>query len=116
MYRTIDWWRYAKPSDLHDTSIDSADASLTARIRSAIDVVMQWWTGDAETRYGVPVLPRDKQLPIYIDGEGVLFSCVGENMVWPDELLEKQRVNRERRDGEERRKVEEKRLGREGRE
>ena len=116
LYRALDWWRYAKPSDLHNTSMDSADTSLVARIRSVVDAVMQWWTGDAETRYGVPVLPYDKQLPIYTEGEGVLFSCVGEKMVWPDELLGKQRVNREKRDGEERRKAEEKRRGREGRE
>lgn len=120
MYRTLDWWRYAVSSDLHDTSANSSSSSsitstITAGVASAVDAVMQRWTGaaDAETKYGVPVLPRDKQLPIYIEGEGVLFSCVGKNMEWPDELLEKQRVNKERRDGEEKRKAEEKRRARE---
>lgn len=120
LYRTLDWWRYAVSSDLHNTSANSSSSSsitstITAGVASAVDAVMQRWTGaaDAETKYGVPVLPRDKQLPIYIEGEGVLFSCVGKNMEWPDELLEKQRVNKERRDGEEKRKAEEKRRARE---
>jgi hypothetical protein len=37
-------------------------------------------------------------------------------MGWPAELLEKQRKNKERRDGEEKRKTEELRRGREGKE
>jgi hypothetical protein len=61
-------------------------------------------------------LAHEKQLPIYIEGEGVVFSCIGEAMGWPAELLEKQRKNKERRDGEEKRKTEELRRGREGKE
>ncbi|KAH0287047.1 hypothetical protein M436DRAFT_80120 [Aureobasidium namibiae CBS 147.97] len=115
LYRTIDWWRYARACDLHDTqsteSTTIASSSIPARFGSVVDSVMRWWKGDidTETKYGVPVLPHNQQLPVYTEGEGLLFSCVGENMVWPDELLEKQRINKERRDGEERRKAEQKR-------
>lgn len=118
LFRTLDWWRYATFSDLHNTSTDSGTSSIAARIRSAVDVMTSWWTQDTDTenKYGVPVLPHDQQLSIHIEGDGVVFSCVGEKMMWPDELLEKQRVNKERRDGEEKRKAEETRPDREGKE
>jgi hypothetical protein len=43
----------------------------------------------------------------------VVFSCVGEAMQWPADLLEKQKMNKQRRDGEEKKKAEEKRRARE---
>jgi hypothetical protein len=108
LYRTLDWWRYAKTSELEDTESSSMDLSNNTAASSTDD--------DVEARYGVPVLAHEKQLPIYIEGEGVVFSCIGEAMGWPAELLEKQRKNKERRDGEEKRKTEELRRGREGKE
>lgn len=41
LYRTLDWWRYATSSDLHNTSTDSGTSSITARIRSAVDVMIR---------------------------------------------------------------------------
>lgn len=115
LYRTLDWWRYATLSDFHSISTTSTNPSILTRIKCSVNTLVGWWTRDTETekKYGVPVLPREQQLPIYVEGEGVVFSCVGEKMVWPDELLEKQKINKERRDGEEKRKAEEKRLSRE---
>jgi hypothetical protein len=108
LYRTLDWWRYAKTSELEDTESSNMDTPNNTAASSTDD--------DVEARYGVPVLAHEKQLPIYIEGEGVVFSCIGEAMGWPAELLEKQRKNKERRDGEEKRKTEELRRGREGKE
>jgi hypothetical protein len=105
LYRTLDWWRYTEPSELQGS--ESTDTAS----RAVVDD-----TADVEAKYGVPVLPHGEQLPIYIEGEGVVFSCIGEAMGWPAELLEKQRKNKERRDGEEKRKTEELRRGREGKE
>jgi hypothetical protein len=108
LYRTLDWWRYAKPSELEATESSSMDTLDKTAARPADD--------DVEARYGVPVLAHEEQLHIYIEGEGVVFSCVGEAMGWPADIKEKQRKNKERRDGEEKKKTEELRRDREGKE
>jgi hypothetical protein len=107
LYRTLDWWRYAKPSELEDNNHTNT-AALVSVGRDEVD-----GEGDVEARYGVPVLAYDQQLPIYIEGDGVVFSCVGKAMQWPAELLEKQKMNKQRRDGKEKKKAEEKRRARE---
>jgi hypothetical protein len=109
LYRTLDWWRYAKPSEHEATASSSMDTSNKTTARSADDD-----DDDVEAKYGVPVLAHEEQLHIYIEGEGVVFSCIGEAMEWPADITEKQRKNKERRDGEEKRKTEELRRGREG--
>lgn len=112
MYQTLNWWRYAKASDLqlHSTK----PPSFITGLRSALSSVLRWWQSDKETKYGVPVLPYEQHLPIYIEAEGVLFSCVGEAMQWPNYLEEKQRENKQRRDSEQKRIAEQKRREREG--
>jgi hypothetical protein len=114
MYRTLDWWRYANALDLQLPS--TKPPSFVTGLKTAISSLQQWFTPNTETKYGVPVLPYEQQLPIYIEGKEVLFSCVGEKMQWPTEILEKQRENKQRRDGEERWKAKEKRREREGEE
>ena len=114
LYRTLDWWRYAKYSEIpHD---DPATTTIAAAIGSVVDSVVKRWTGDEENRYGVPVLAEDKQLPIYVEGDGVVFRCVGEKIQWPADMEEKQRVNRDRREGQERAKAGAKRIARDGKE
>ena len=114
MYRKLDWWRYAKASDLPLQLPSTEPLSLITGLTSAIPSLQQYFTPNTETKYGVPVLPHEQQLPIYIEGKEVLFSCVGEGMQWPAEILKKQRENKHRRDGEERWKAEEKRRERYG--
>jgi hypothetical protein len=116
LYQKLDWWRYATSSDLPlQLPFTTQNSSfIITGFKSAVASILQWWQGDRENKYGVPVLPYEQQLPIYIEGEGVIFSCVGERIEWPTEILEKQRENRERRDGEQKRIAEEKRREREG--
>lgn len=110
LYRTLDWWRYAKPFEIEKDDKDNNTVPDT--LKTAVEPVVDG-EGDLEARYGVPVLACDQQLPIYIEGDGVVFSCVGEAMQWPADLLEKQKMNKQRRDGEEKKKAEEKRRARE---
>jgi hypothetical protein len=110
LYRTLDWWRYAKSSELEEDDKDNNNATDT--IKTVVEPVADE-EGDVEARYGVPVLAHDQQLPIYIEGDGVMLSCIGKAMEWPAELLERQKSNKQRRDGEERKKAEEKRRARE---
>jgi hypothetical protein len=105
-YRTLDWWRFAKPSEIEKDDKDNDETTDTSEL-------VDDGEGDVEARYGVPVLPYDQQLPIYIEGDGVVFSCVGKAMQWPSSLLEKQKMNKERRDGAERKKAQELKRGRE---
>jgi hypothetical protein len=115
LYRTLDWWRYAKSSEFqryHESSASSlsnaSDDASTGTVESVVDE-----TSDVEARYGVPVLAYDQHLPIYIEGDGVVFSCTGKAMEWPTSLLEKQKTNKQKRDGQERKKTEELRGARE---
>jgi hypothetical protein len=123
MYRKLDWWRYATSSDLQLSFTEqdfstkpsfSITNTITAGIKTTISSLQQWFTPNTETKYGVPVLPYEQQLPIYIEAKEVVFSCVGEKMQWPTEILEKQRENKQRRDGEQKRIAKEKRQEREG--
>jgi hypothetical protein len=110
LYRTLDWWRYAKPSEIEQDNRDNDNTTDT--FQTAVEPTVDE-EGDVEARFGVPVLAHDQQLPIYIEGDGVVFSCIGKAMEWPAELLEKQKMNKQRRDGEEKKKAEGKRRARE---
>ncbi|CAD0090799.1 unnamed protein product, partial [Aureobasidium vineae] len=100
--RKIFWWRYAS---FWETEGQQREVSaITAGVRAAVKSAVSWWTGDKECEQGVPVLPREQQMPIYIEGENVVFSCVGKLMEWPipDEEAERKMAG-------ERREVKEKR-------
>ncbi|CAD0098184.1 unnamed protein product [Aureobasidium mustum] len=79
--RKISWWRWASFWEAEGQGQE--DLVVMAGIRSGTRSVVGWWTGDKERRRGVPVLSEDNKLPIYIEGDGVVFSCVGEPMKWP---------------------------------
>lgn len=66
-------------------------------MRSAIKSAVTWLTGDKGGKQGVPVLPENEQLPIYIEGDGVSFSCVGKPMEWPVRTEEEERKFAEER-------------------
>lgn len=92
--RKLSWWRWANSWEIAEQGPESS--TMMAAMKSTVKQAITWWTGDNEAKQGVPVLPENEQLPIYIEGDGVVFSCVGKSMQWPlrprkkrDNLLKK---------------------------
>lgn len=101
--RKLSWWRWAQPWE--DEGQGPESSAMMAGLRSTINSAVTWLTGDKEGKQGVPVLPEDEQLPIYIEGDGVKFSCVGKPMEWPIRTEEEERqLAEERREIRERRR------------
>lgn len=96
--RRISWWRWAKSWEAEGQGHEIS--AITSALRSCVRHTVSLWTGDRERTQGVPVLPENEQLPIYIEGDGVIFLCVGKPMKWPLRTEEE-----ERQFAEERRKV-----------
>lgn len=96
--RKLSWWRWANSWETAEQGPESS--TMMAAMRSIVKSAITWWTGDNEAKQRVPVLPESEQLPIYIEGDGVVFSCVGKSMEWPLRIEEE-----ESEFAEERRKV-----------
>ncbi|KAG9949361.1 hypothetical protein KCU85_g4338, partial [Aureobasidium melanogenum] len=85
--RKLSWWRWAKSWEAEDQEPES----------SAL------MSGEGKQR--VPVLSENEQLPIYIEGDGLIFSCIGKPMEWPLRTEEEERqLAEERREIRERRR------------
>ncbi|KAG9984867.1 major facilitator superfamily transporter, partial [Aureobasidium melanogenum] len=72
--RKISWWRWASFWEAEGQGQEAS--AITSVLWSIVRSGVSWWTGDKERTQGVPVLPENEQLPIYIQGDSVVFSCV----------------------------------------
>lgn len=93
--RKISWWRWA---NFWEAEVQGQGTSaIKSMLRSIIESGVLWWTGDKERLQGVPVLPENEQLPIYIGGDRIVFSCFGERMEWPPRIEEEEKQFAEER-------------------
>ncbi|KAH0274758.1 hypothetical protein KCU91_g5048, partial [Aureobasidium melanogenum] len=101
--RKLSWWRWAKSWEAEDQEPESS--ALISGVRSTIKSAVTWFTDDQESKHRVPVLSENEQLPISIEGDGLIFSCVGKPMEWPLRTEEEERqLAEERREIRDRRR------------
>ncbi|KAG9663060.1 hypothetical protein KCU64_g1563, partial [Aureobasidium melanogenum] len=87
--RKISWWRWANFWEAEEQRQE--DFVIMAALRSGIRSAVDWWTDREERKQGVSVLPENEQLPIHVQGNGVVFPCVGKSMEWPIRSEEEER-------------------------
>ncbi|THY43693.1 hypothetical protein D6C99_07004 [Aureobasidium pullulans] len=76
--QNIKYWRWATSEECEPPA-----SWVSSTIKATIQPAMTWWSGDQGHRKGAS-LPLEKQpLPIYIKGDGVVFTCTGTKMEMP---------------------------------
>ncbi|THY02409.1 hypothetical protein D6D01_10296 [Aureobasidium pullulans] len=76
--QSIRYWRWASSEEC-GPPVSSVSSTIKATVQSA----MTWWNGDQGHGRGASLPLEMELLPIYIEGDGVVFTCVGKKIEMP---------------------------------